>query len=42
MYELWQRYKTLLKQFPNHGLPDNIPLECFYWGLALQIEGWMT
>uniref|UniRef100_M1DDR4 Uncharacterized protein n=1 Tax=Solanum tuberosum TaxID=4113 RepID=M1DDR4_SOLTU len=30
---MWPRFKALLQQYPAHGMPDKLMLECFYRGL---------
>ncbi|XP_073057234.1 uncharacterized protein [Primulina eburnea] len=33
LYEAWERYKELLRRFPNHGFEDWVQIELFYNGL---------
>uniref|UniRef100_M1D8I3 Retrotransposon gag protein n=1 Tax=Solanum tuberosum TaxID=4113 RepID=M1D8I3_SOLTU len=30
VYELWQRFKSILQQCPTHGISDKMLLECLY------------
>ncbi|XP_061362211.1 uncharacterized protein LOC133305960 [Gastrolobium bilobum] len=36
LVDVWERYKLLLKQCPNHGLPSWAVLQTFYNGLSTQ------
>ncbi|XP_073041995.1 uncharacterized protein [Primulina eburnea] len=33
LYEAWERYKELLRKFPNHGYAEWVQIELFYNGL---------
>ncbi|XP_075486399.1 uncharacterized protein LOC142526010 [Primulina tabacum] len=33
LYEAWERYKELLRKYPNHGFEDWVQIELFYNGL---------
>ncbi|XP_061370003.1 uncharacterized protein LOC133312761 [Gastrolobium bilobum] len=39
LVDVWERYKLLLKQCPNHGLPSWAVLQTFYNGLSTQNRG---
>ncbi|XP_061363520.1 uncharacterized protein LOC133307117 [Gastrolobium bilobum] len=34
LYESWDRFKELLWRCPNHGIPEWIQMETFYYGLS--------
>ncbi|XP_073018256.1 uncharacterized protein [Primulina eburnea] len=39
LYEAWERYKELLRKFPNHGFEDWVQIELFYNGLTGKTRG---
>lgn len=34
LFDAWERFKDLLRQFPHHGIPIYIQLEILYNGLV--------
>ena len=36
MYEVWERYKDLLRKYPYHELPDWLQIQTFYNGLWIE------
>ena len=34
LYDSWERFKDLLRKCPHHGLPEWLPIQTFYNGLA--------
>lgn len=33
LYEAWERYKDLIRRYPQHGSPDQLQVQMFYNGL---------
>ena len=38
LYELWERFRDLLRKCPHHGLPDWLIVQIFYNGLCFSTK----